>query len=1031
MNTPKLLYENLRNGFCVFLEASAGTGKTTTIIETVALLLQDQDFTDQFRKKILLLTFTEKATAEMQEKLMEKENLASQWLRQVEVRTIDGFFAHLSRQFFLELGHDPRAQYIDESRLGAYIFEKLIHRDWLLDETSHKALKELCLCEKAIFGSIDSLVYAFLKFDKIVTDSGESWEKFQDAIIPRKTSSAFLTLYQSWKKSLEQSRKELAIKSYSSLMFDILAMSSQKQKLIDIMRERYAAVFVDEFQDTNQAQWKIFENLFVRNGVPFCTVGDPKQSIYAFRGADLSNYLKIRTQIARGERHQHNFVFLKLTQNYRSSSKLIEALNFFFGARGANSFFLLGESLPYIEVEASATLEQKYHAFFQNETPFTLIYLPQGQKKGDNLEYMAHYCAEKIQYLFQRYGTYGITYSDFAILIEKRDFYNRLSPILDHYKIPHFFYKRRGLLLSEAARHFLILLESLSSGEKQKERLSFVTAFLGSNIHDVLNAQNLGPKEEYYTKLLHMAQRRNWTEFFRLLRQGSLWSFLKLYHRDQYDAYIDTYRQILELAESYALQSDCNLLELAHYFYEIATRGESENELNLFRQRDSNSLTIITMHQSKGLEFPFVFCLFDLNKMRRYSTYFPEKIEGPQDAGKDPEIKIFLTDLAIEDDTSQARNEIRDLLRLKQDQEDRRLIYVALTRAKYGLWCFTANPIRGADGNLSAKYHTLQVYTDKAELDVFCKNNFIKCEDFSPSTKDFSDRQARLSTHKKPSLALPVEDIAQKQEFLELRRKIYEKTFELLSFSSLKKKQQAQTLMVDFRESGEEVHILEQTQESLLPPGKVTGILLHEFLENISFSWFRGKKLEDLYREIASSQKHPITILLAELLNKHPVAMATWQKAGVSLSYNKACELYQKEILKIIYHSLHAKLGDLGISLVDIDDKDTLRECRFLFLNQDDKELARLSYLTGAIDLIFRHDGLVYFVDYKSNLLDLEHLAYADKTLYGLQQEIYEKAMRRFLASQLKFGGFFYIYLRLTQAKTSQGVISRLYDRTY
>ena len=110
------------------------------------------------------------------------------------------------------------------------------------------------------------------------------------------------------------------------------------EELVRVLRRRYRCALIDEFQDTDMVQWKIFRRVFFESGGsnPLFLIGDPKQAIYAFRGADVETYLA-----ARGEIRDAGGGLVRLTRNHRSTPKLIEASNAILDQSAKAPFFLL------------------------------------------------------------------------------------------------------------------------------------------------------------------------------------------------------------------------------------------------------------------------------------------------------------------------------------------------------------------------------------------------------------------------------------------------------------------------------------------------------------------------------------------------------------------------------------------------------------------------------------------------------------------------------------------------------------------
>lgn len=1035
MSIAEKISKFLLNGQCVFLEASAGTGKTTTLVQTVKILLEKKILLDE--QKILLLTFTEKATLEIQEKLISHlEKSEKNFLHQVQIKTIDSFFLFILKNFFILTGVEVE-DYVSEEIIGRKILEKLFRKDWLENPWFYEKIIKLTLMENTkIFLNFQELYEKIIKLGIIATDLGYDIQTMKEKTvfdlentfsIENLTSlkNDFFNLFESWHQEKEAFHEKTSLYSFSQAMRKVTELAKENQKLLSEIKKNYAFVFIDEFQDTNQAQWEAFERLFIANGIPICTVGDPKQSIYEFRGADLGNYLTIRENI-KNNNSSSSWIFQELKENYRSSEKLITALNQFFSDFPENQFFLMGQFLSYSPVEAKARVEEKYKNFLQNENPFTIVDIsdlknPQDKnlKKEDLKKILSIYTAQKIHELKQKYN---LSYSDFAVLIEKRNFFDSIYPIFNQYQIPYFFYKQKGLFLSKAAKNLLVLLETLLDMDTRFNRLGFLTSFLGESINHVYWGDIDLDKQEFFFKLARLAKQRNWAEFFSMLSQSTVWYYLKNYYPEELNHQKESYRQILELAQEFAFKKDCHIRELIEYLQRLAISSDQEYSEDFYRIENKDAVKIITIHQSKGLEFPFVFCFFDLNK--KYAYEFPTFIKKIQ--GKEIVTKILLTK------SEENKNEVRE----KIHQEDRRLIYVALTRAKYGLWTFVLEPKKDKKGNPSIESHTLQNYWEKLKKQNL--QSYIKIEKFMLPEENqikFSQFDEQKFCKKMVSLALPKKEIWYNEEITKLKEEVYSNTFSVHSYSSLAKDKEIEFSYIEEEDYGEETSVLEEEEKILaLPHGKKIGSFLHEILERIPFSFFKNRDFYNIWEELSQNIDHPINSLLYDMLKKYnflPIEKNLSLKNKIQIIFqNELVKSMVKESLLVVYNTLKAKLPSLNISLSDLEENQFLREVGFLYLSKTSElEKVRINqdYIKGNMDLVFIHKNKIYFADYKSNNVPVEKIYQVNDELYSLQQTIYEKAINLFANwKNCQYGGWFYIYLRLTKPNSSRGIISKI-----
>ncbi len=327
---------NKPNPFCAatielagknLIEASAGTGKTYSVGLMALRFIIEEDVSVN---DILMVTFTEAATAEMAERIRKfvreaymfkkyqsecedeikkivsknelDENLVIERLKRavlslddINVFTIHSFCQRTLNEFAFETG---QAFGLDVLADESEIIEQVINKYW----------RENCTTK-----SKDEL-------DEITRKN--LYVKIKEAI----KSNNFSTLEEPVKALAKQAiaiKKDKFLLSYDDMIINLYKIAEKgknKQELINCLQNKYKAVFIDEFQDTDKFQFTIFSELFP--DTPQLYIGDPKQSIYSFRGADIESYLKVQDVI----KHTMNI-------NYRSTPSIINALNTFYNAQ--------------------------------------------------------------------------------------------------------------------------------------------------------------------------------------------------------------------------------------------------------------------------------------------------------------------------------------------------------------------------------------------------------------------------------------------------------------------------------------------------------------------------------------------------------------------------------------------------------------------------------------------------------------------------------------------------------------------------
>lgn len=699
----------------------------------------------------------------------------------------------------------------------------------------------------------------------------------------------------------------------------------QQLDLAKSLLQRYPTALVDEFQDTDARQWTILRSIYLeaapQEDLPFfCLVGDPKQSIYQFRGADLNVYFKAREEIkARGTQRL-------LLENHRSQAHLIEEINRLFHLRPQP---FIDERLEYADSKA---------VIQENDPPRSLIYvLPsQGKKptKPEKFGIIADYIAQRL--------CAGERADDIAVLVTSNDDIRSMNQEL-------------------ALRHISSTTQTKSEEGSvlQSEMLAHLIDLLKAVVHltdaSALRRALIGP---FFNESLQGAQQRvaEGCDHERLFAWQNIWKkdglAALLYHLLENE---DCASEFLRHDNGLRLLCDYqHLLELiSHYQKEhpIPANRDFQNVLNsaaleaYFPSRDSRMLrldnnrkviTVTTIHQSKGLQYPIVI------------------------------LPLFLT--------------TRDEKNQERLQESLRRLYVALTRAKRQNVLFVSD-----DGKFSPAMRHLLDFPKQAEL-FSVLQEIGECLFYQPPEDICILPDEPLPQHAAArTLPLLPRPRWQKSSFTALSRNLPQtlgKTYELCT---------------------------EVASIHSFPRGTQAGSCLHSILEHYHHE--ENMDLTALCRE--QLQAFQIDTAWAEVLSEH------------------------------LQQCLQTNLFPKDFCLSDLNPRHCLREFTFDYWS-DAKALRALEphlrdlsgeiMMNGAADLVFRHEGLFYIVDYKSNALGSSAAAYDHAAMhaamqqhhYALQAAIYREALRRYLQQRLgedpRFGGTFYLFLRGMQAGSAQGI---------
>ena len=791
------------------------------------------------------------------------------------------------------------------------------------------------------------------------------------------------------------------------------------EALATAVRERFRASLVDEFQDTDPIQEAIFRRLFADDPAHrLFLIGDPKQAIYGFRGADLHTYLAARHRAAR--------VFL-LDTNFRSDEALVRAVNALF-LRPAAPFI---EDIEYPEIKAARAPDvRKFAVEGQVRAPMRFAFWQEEKAIGTTQanHVLPRVTANSIAGLLaaSTLDSQPLRPSHIAVLCWNNRQCQAVQAALSELRIPAVVLSNASVFSSPEARELLLLLAALCRPSHEAAvRTALTTSLFGL---DAAALEALGEDtlrwEEELTRFAAAHARwrdRGFIQMFRELLRDTA-ARTRLLALPGGERRLTNFLHLAEVLHSAAREFSLDPAALQRWLATAVAHPASAEEHELRLESDDEAVKVLTIHKSKGLEWPVVFCPFLWTKADLWDevqTLFH---------GEDGR--------AVLDLGSPARDAARAAAAGERLAENLRLVYVALTRARHEchvIWgqfngCETSalmwlleSPGRPAPTAPAAvppaeRPSTAEAATmlardakmlDAAHLHATIQTfanalpHFISVEEL---TRDPAPGSA-------PNTALPAP--TPKLEARTFSTPI-DRTWRVSSFSSL-------------TAGAEEAHDHDQDDRPRLveadlrgihafPRGNRAGICLHEIFEDLEFT-----------------DDSAIDPLVKEKLQQH--ALHTDERAAV--------------LAQCVRHTLAAPLG--GTSLNQVPRKRTLREMEFqlparLLTPGQLAEAAgaglqfepRRGILTGYIDLIFEHEGRYSVVDWKSNHLGANEEAYHTAALaiamerhrYHLQWRIYTLALHRFLKARLPdysaerhLGGVYYLFLRgLTPGRSELGI---------
>ena len=474
----------------------------------------------------------------------------------------------------------------------------------------------------------------------------------------------------------EQTRRknELKIQFFDDLLtrvHDALA-GEGGAPLAAALRHQYRAALIDEFQDTDPLQYDIFRRAFTGPENHLFLIGDPKQAIYAFRGADIFTYLKASLRADRR---------FTLQENWRSESGLVRAVNTLFGASAAPFVF---EDIRFHPAVARGEADQKpLQVEGRKEPAFQLWFWRRTEKvinKGEADEQLPSVVAAEIVSLLNGKTTLGdrrLLPEDIAVLVPDNYQAPLLQDALKARNIPSVLHTTGSLFDSrEVVQVQRVLLAIADPSDESSLLAALATDLLGctgSQLESVVKQEvEWQPILERFRDYLDLWLRKGFIQMFRSFMQREQ-------IRPRLLALPDGERRLtnlLHLSEVLHRASVEHRLGVSGLLKWIGEQRESKNELNeehqLRLETDEKAVKLVTIHKSKGLEYSVVFCPFSwkgasIKHGGEEQVIFHEPGDGS-----------LVRDLGTADYETHKQQ-----ARVEALAEKVRLLYVALTRARH------------------------------------------------------------------------------------------------------------------------------------------------------------------------------------------------------------------------------------------------------------------------------------------------------------------------------------------------------------
>ena len=556
--------------------AGAGSGKTRVLAHRYAYLVDELGIDPG---NILCLTFTNKAAQEMRNRI--SRLIGGEYATDF-ICTIHSFCVKFLREEIFRLGYPKTFQVLDEQDMKD--IAKEAHEENGLDrkESTVERFLKTFYKTKAMAG--EEYIKAFL-----LTDSPQKFSKETEDAAAKAYGENHISLF---KSTITRQRKYLSL-DFDDLIFMTLHILENFDEVRQKWQKRMNYIMVDEVQDCNSLDWKIYELLSAKHGNLFL-VGDPDQTIYEWRGADLPQFLNCKPQTD-----------IVMAQNYRSTSTILEAAN------------------SIIEHNDERIKKDLFTQSGPGDT-ITHFHAPDERKEADWISQQIQKMTGKAKY--GGLSDKSASYSDFAVLIRSSYLTRAIEQSFMRNKIAYViwggvrFFERKEIKDSLCYLRLVALDDDLAFkrianvpsrkiGKKAMERISEVAKNERCSLFEALRKLNAAGTyaTEAIKKFIELTDSAR-----TLAKEGmsisNLLEYLlansglnELYRNDEEEERLENLNELIQSIKTYENDRREDYVTLEGYLQDIALYTNADY------RKDKDFVKVMTIHQAKGLEFPYVF----------------------------------------------------------------------------------------------------------------------------------------------------------------------------------------------------------------------------------------------------------------------------------------------------------------------------------------------------------------------------------------------------------------------------------------
>ncbi len=574
--------------------AGAGSGKTSVLTKRVAYLIKERNVSP---KNIVAITFTNKAAKEMKERIIKEVGKEGY---DIQISTFHSFGLRIIKENYEKLGYEKNFTIIDSD--DSLTVVKKILKEMGIDSTrfNPKFIKnQISSCKNEM---VTPEKYKNLVNDELSDITYKVYKKYQDTLLRN--------------NSLD----------FDDLLIKPIELFNKYKEVLENYQELFKYVFIDEYQDTNEAQY-ILSKMISAKYKNICVVGDDAQSIYSWRGANFKNILNF-------EKDYKNAKVILLEQNYRSTKTILNAAN---------------------SVIKNNINKKDKNLWTDNSIGEKIKYVRTNDEKDE-----ASYVTREIRNLVNN----GVSLDDIAVLYRTNAQSRTIEEGFLNSNIPYkivgafAFYSRKEIkdLLAylkliyntkdDVSLMRIINYPKRKIGAKTIENLSMDAVLNGTSMFDVISS---GKELEFKKLILEMKEKSevlSLTETIDMvLDLSGIKSELESEHTLEADIRLENLNEFKSITKTF--EEESGIASLEDFLNEVSLVSDVNDQKN----DNSPKVTLMTIHAVKGLEYKYVFVI------GMEENIFPHVNSCEEDGGI---------------------------------EEERRLCYVAITRAKEKLYLVNA-----------------------------------------------------------------------------------------------------------------------------------------------------------------------------------------------------------------------------------------------------------------------------------------------------------------------------------------------------